>query len=338
MKRILIALAVAITAPMAGARPLNAVTSMASAPEEEGGKLEKITTAADRVATYRGRLVKNTSTFLSSNKVTETKWWVPAQIALSPDGTHIAYISEKNGKTEAVIRKLAKEATSARHIPSANVVALSWNNVDNTLCLTERHGKSFRIRIIDALSGAPITQITDGKGNDFGGTTAADGKTVFFHRADGPSGYNLWKYDTHTHHSSMIAPGMTICLVPGVQDEAYCARINDRNESEIWHINLTTGAEELVLARQGKSFTTPQLSPDGAWLLVTANSLSGEDNTPNTDIYAARTDGTQLTRLTYHPGNDLSAIWSHDGRSIYFLSQRGSKPGKYDIWRMDFNL
>ena len=47
---------------------------------------------------------------------------------------------------------------------------------------------------------------------------------------------------------------------------------------------------------------------------------------------------TQLTQLTYHPGNDLSAVWSPDGRSIFFLSQRGSADKVYNVWRMDFNL
>lgn len=338
MNRLLITIAVAIAAPMAGAWLLKATPSTAPAHDEKDGALERITTAADRVATYRDRMVSNTSTILNHNKITETKWWVPAQIALSPDGTHIAYIREINGKTEAVIRSFARGAANSRRIPSANVVALSWNGGDNSLCLTERHGKSFRLSIVDAISGVKTTQLTDGNVNDIGGTVSADGRTVFFHRDDGMSGYNLWRYDTRTGRSSMIAPGMTICLVKGSPDEAYCARVNNRNESEIWRVNLATGAVEPVLARQGQSFTTPQVSPDGAWLLVTANSLSGKNNTPNTDIYAVRADGTQLTRLTYHPGNDLSAIWSHDGRSIYFLSQRGSKTGKYDIWRMDFNL
>lgn len=55
-------------------------------------------------------------------------------------------------------------------------------------------------------------------------------------------------------------------------------------------------------------------------------------------IYVVRTDGTQLTQLTYHLGNDLSPAWSPDGKSIYFLSQRGSAKKKYNVWRMNFSL
>ncbi|HIW44914.1 MAG TPA: hypothetical protein H9986_07820 [Candidatus Prevotella stercoripullorum] len=338
MKRKFVALATAIAVPMAGAGLLKTNLSIVSVPEEDGLNLKKITATANRVADYRGRLVSHTSTILGHNKITETKWWVPAQIALSPDGTCIAYINEKDGRTEAMVKSLKESTASTRRIPSANVVSLSWNDGSNILCLTERHGKSFSVRIIDALSGVSTAQVTGGNGQDLCGTVSADGETVFFHRADGVSGYNLWSYDMGTRHSTKLAPGMTICLVHDAPDEAYCARINNRNESEIWHVNLKTGVEELILAKQGTSFTTPQLSPDGKWILATGNSLYGKDNVANTDIFAIRTDGTRLTRLTFHPGNDLSAIWSHDGRSIYFLSQRGSKQRKYNIWKMDFNL
>ena len=50
------------------------------------------------------------------------------------------------------------------------------------------------------------------------------------------------------------------------------------------------------------------------------------------------TDGNNLTQLTYHPGNDISAVWAPDGKSIYFLSQRGNVEGKYNVWKMNFNL
>ena len=57
----------------------------------------------------------------------------------------------------------------------------------------------------------------------------------------------------------------------------------------------------------------------------------------NTDIYACRTDGSNLTQLTYHAADDLSPIWSPDGKQIYFISQRGDAEGTANIWRMDFN-
>nr|WP_321570866.1 hypothetical protein [uncultured Duncaniella sp.] len=73
-------------------------------------------------------------------------------------------------------------------------------------------------------------------------------------------------------------------------------------------------------------------------MLVTGSSISEKDKNINTDIYVVRTDGTNLTQLTYHPGNDMSAIWAPDGRSIFFLSQRGSAKRVFNVWKMSFEL
>ena len=57
----------------------------------------------------------------------------------------------------------------------------------------------------------------------------------------------------------------------------------------------------------------------------------------NTDIFVAKIDGTNLTQITYHAADDLSPVWSRDGKYIYFISQRGSDTGTANIWRMNFN-
>ena len=48
-------------------------------------------------------------------------------------------------------------------------------------------------------------------------------------------------------------------------------------------------------------------------------------------------DGSEMTQLTYHAADDLSPIWSSDGKYIYFISQRGDAEGNANIWRMTFN-
>ena len=57
----------------------------------------------------------------------------------------------------------------------------------------------------------------------------------------------------------------------------------------------------------------------------------------NTDIFVCHNDGTQLTQITYHAADDLSPVWSRDGKYIYFISQRGSSTGTANVWRMSFN-
>ena len=338
MKRKLMTLALVMAVSMAGAKKVKFDYSLVFVPEEGGVKFEKITDDADRVADYDNNIVGKASSIFGSRKTSAMDWWVVPQIALSPDGKRIGYINEKNGTTNIMIKSSSKGGASVQRTFRTNVQGFSWSPDGKMLCFTEIRNGHQGIYLIDANQGTVVRQISGGNDNDLGGIITPDGNTIFFHRGEGLSSYSLWSYDLRTNLFSNYSRGMTVCLIPGKTDEVYCARFTDKKESEIWRVNFTTGVEEVILSQQGKSFTTPQLSPDGKWILVTGNSVSEKSDIPNTDIFVVRTDGTQLTQLTYHPGNDLSAIWSPDGRSIYFLSQRGSADKIYNVWRMDFNL
>lgn len=111
-----------------------------------------------------------------------------------------------------------------------------------------------------------------------------------------------------------------------------------QGKGEIWRINITDGVEECIVTDADKTFSTPSLSPDGEWLLfVGSNGLPfGSRMFYNTDIFVARTDGSELRQLTFHAADDLSPVWSRDGKYIYFVSQRGSVTGTANIWRMTF--
>ncbi len=312
--------------------------SIVFVPEEGGVKFEKITDDNDYVADYKGNIVSGATSIFKSKKTQMLDWWIIPQIALSPDGKRLAYINEKNGTNNVMVKSASKGGASVQRTFRTNVQGFSWSPDGKTICFTELRNGHQGVYLVDANQGTVVRQISGNSDNDMGGVISPDGHTIFFHRGEGFDSYSLWSYDMRTNLYSNYSRGMTACLIPGDPNTVYCARFTSNKESEIWRVNFQTGVEETILAAPGKSFTTPQLSPDGQWLLVTANSRSEKEGISNTDIYAVRTDGTQLTQLTYHPGNDLSAVWSPDGKSIFFLSQRGSADRFYNVWRMDFNL
>lgn len=312
--------------------------SIVFVPEEGGVKFEKITEDADCVADYNGNIVAKASSVFGSSKTNVLDWWIAPQIALSPDGMKIGYINEKNKTTNIMIKNAQKGGASVQRTFRTNVQGFTWSPDGTTLCFSEIRSGHHGIYLVSSEQGSVVRQISNGNDNDLGGVISKDGNTIFFHRGEGNASYSLWSYDRKTNLFSNYSRGMSACLVPGQKSVLYCARFTDKKVSEIWRLNTDTGVEEVILSSPDKSFTTPQLSPDGKWLLVTGNSRSEKEKIDNTDIFVVRTDGSQLTQLTYHPGNDLSAVWSPDGNSIFFLSQRGSKEKKYNVWRMDFNL
>jgi Tol biopolymer transport system component len=127
-----------------------------------------------------------------------------------------------------------------------------------------------------------------------------------------------------------------------IKDETslLCVRPNGNGRNEIWKVNYNSGVEECIVSNNNHSFSSPTISPDGKWILFVGSSKIDERTFRyyNTDIYVCRIDGTGLTQLTYHAADDVSPVWSKDGKFIYFISQRGSTTGTANIWRMSFNL
>ena len=282
--------------------------------------------------------VNNRTGIFGKKKASGVDWWVNPQIAISPDGQKIAYINLKNGTQNIMVKNAKKGGASVQRTFRTAVEDFSWSPDGTTLCFTEVRNGHHGIYLVNAEQGSVVKQISGGNDNDYGGVLSRDGNTIFFHRGEGFQSYSIWSYDRKTNLFSNYSRGMTPVLIPGKDNEIYCARFTDQKESEIWRINFETGVEEIILSQPGRSFTTPQLSTDGKWLLVTGTSVSEKDKAINTDIFVVRTDGTNLTQLTYHPGNDMSAIWSPDGKYIYFLSQRGSANRIFNVWKMSFDL
>ncbi len=227
--------------------------------------------------------MKKATGIFGSVKTNVLDWWVIPQIALSPDGKRIGYINEKNGTTNVMIKSAAKGGASIQRTFRTNVEGFSWSPDGNTICFTEVRGGHHGIYLVDANQGTVVRQVSGGNDNDYGGVISPDGNTIFFHRGEGYSSYSLWSYDRKTNLFSNYSRGMTACLIPGNKNTIYCARFTDNNESEIWRVNFETGVEEVILTQPGKSFTTPQLSPDGKWLLVTGSIKSEKEGIDNTD-------------------------------------------------------
>lgn len=293
--------------------------------EESGNNITCISNAGDYVCLPYVR--RNSS---------NVEWYSNRILGISPDGTSLAYLSDRNNSTNIFLTDLSKQGGSVQRTNRQGVQDFSFSSDGKFICFSEVRGKECQIFQTDAKSGYVCRQITSGA-KDYSPIYSNDMKQIFFAREE-RNGFSVWSYNIENNFLATYSVGLNPSPIPG-ENAYFCTRMSVSGGCEIWKVYYETGVEECIVSAPHRSFASPIISPDGKWLLMVGSTCieAGSTKYWNTDIYACHVDGTNLTQLTYHAADDLSPIWSPDGKQIYFVSQRGNAEGRANIWRMDFN-
>ena len=263
------------------------------------------------------------------------RWFTHKTLAISPDGKKLAYVTRSNGQDNIMVRSTSSQGMATQRT-FRNVHSFSWGN-DGKLYFSDLNGNNLYISAVNAEQDSMMTQLTNGNVVDTEPVISSDGKMLFFTRqADGSP--SIWSLNRENGTLTSCARGFNPCLIPGNNEAFYCTRNASNGRSEIWYVDYVKGQESLILSNENTSFTNPQLSPDGKWIACVGNTQSAISKRENLDIFVVRTDGSNLTQLTWHPSADTCPVWAKDGRSIYFISARANKNESYNIWRMNFNM
>ncbi|MBP5388125.1 MAG: PD40 domain-containing protein [Prevotella sp.] len=262
-------------------------------------------------------------------------WLTNRIIDIAKDNNHLAYLSGRNNTTNIFIKEIDKQGASVQRTNRTAVLDFSYSPDGKYICFSEGSGKLNQIYQTSANEGYVCRQFTSGN-KDYTPVYSSDMSCVFFSRMEN-NGASVWSYNIGSNFLSSYASGFNPCPA-GKENILLCTRMNTEGRGEIWRVNYNTGVEECVVSDPQRSFTTPSISPDGQWILFVGSNVlhNGKAEYANTDIFACKTDGTNMVQLTFHAADDLSPVWSKDGHFIYFISQRGSATGTANVWRMNF--
>ncbi len=324
-----------------------------SAPEEQGLNIQKITDensntvlgSGTQLASKRGGFLSSlTSALPTSNFALSTKggsksskyyWGTGRLLAISPDGSEIAYLNRSNKQDNIMIRRAGSQGASTQRT-FRDVGDMSWGNDGNLYFSDCSDGEHSQIGATNAHAGSIIRQMTNNN-LDTNPIVSKDGKLLLFTRVD-KSGPAIWSLNLSDNTLTSCARGYNPCFTGTSNDEFICVRNSTAGVSEIWKVDYVKGQETLILSDKKRGYSNPSVSPDGQWILVQGNSKSSVKKKENLDIFAVRIDGSNFTQITYHPASDCCPVWSPDGNYIYFISTRGNKDESYNVWRMRFAL
>jgi Tol biopolymer transport system component len=211
---------------------------------------------------------------------------------------------------------------------------MSYSPDGKYIAFTERKGQDDNIYMINATEGVAVQQLVASGATELSPVFTSDGKYMFFSKADG-SIYFIWSLNFDSFLLTQYTEGFTPSLTADGKNLIITRNSKEGVRGEIWMIDLEKSIETLILNDPKKGYSSPRLSPDGSRIICVGTTPGDKTLPQNLDLYLVNVDGSGLTQLTFHGGHDVSPIWSTDGKSIFFLSQRGNADGKYNVWRME---
>jgi Tol biopolymer transport system component len=152
-----------------------------------------------------------------------------------------------------------------------------------------------------------------------------------------PNEGDIWRIANPRKNPSKEAPLQLISstrddMDPSVSpDGSRIAFVSNRTGYFQVYVCRSDGSQLKPLTELETGANTPKWSPGSSQISFHSSFHSQLEGT--NDIYVVNSEGGSPRRLTTHPGDDIVANWSLDGRFIYFASNR---TGEYQTWKIPF--
>jgi eukaryotic-like serine/threonine-protein kinase len=261
--------------------------------------------------------------------------------AWSPDSRHIAFTTEEittpySRLGESTLWIVDAAGGTPRPVEGAGDAAQpSWSPAGARIAYWTARGGQRDIYTVPAAGGEAVA-VTDEAALDWAPAWAPDGRHIYF-ASDRGGSMNIWRIAVDERTGAPRgAPEPVTTGVQAAADLPAFSRDGSRLvfRSTVTAVNpvaipfdpVTLRAGTPVVLQNSNTIRTPtDVSRDGRWLSF------GNIGEPQEDIFISAADGSGLRRLTDDAPRNRMPMWSADGRSIFFYSNRG---GTFEIWSM----
>jgi len=229
--------------------------------------------------------------------------------AVSPDGSHVAYSSNRDGNFEIYLMLSSGTSKARQTASTATDRAPVWAPDGTAIAWVSNSTGEFRLAIQNLIPFPPdrprtFLPLQPQSGLDW----HPDGTKIAF--ASSVSGEDMFVEDIFVVDTSGVVINLTDG--PGVDrdpawspDGSRIAFSSDRaGDFEIFVMNAD-GTGVTRLTNDPGSDLSPSWSPDGHRLAFES------DRNGDFEIYLMNSDGSGLANLTQHPANDRDPRWTH---------------------------
>lgn len=314
--------------------------SMQTVPEEGGIHLTRFTSDDENTI----------ATLVNRNGDNTLVWSGSRYLAVSPDGSKLAFVRQVDYKNNIYIKNTAGGTSAIQRTFRNSVSDVCFSPDGKFIAFSEMVDGFSHIYMMNASEGSAVQEITSANNcDDLNPVFSPDGNLIFFTRGEKYTSYinniqttsytgnfSIWSYNLKTGLLTQYDEGFDPSPMADGKTIIVCRANKQTRLGEIWMLNIETGAVTEILASSHVGFSNPAISPDGKKIVCEGSTPASTTRPVNLDIYTVNIDGTALTQLTFHPAQDVCPEWSADGKSIYFISGRANQNQRYNIWQMAY--
>lgn len=269
-----------------------------------------------------------------------------SSIAISPDGSTLAYASSINKNLDIFIKGVNSKATTQKTDNPANDSFPAISPDGTKLAFASRRNGNYDIYVMNMGGGKATRQITFGQEDEIAPSWSHDGKKIVYSKKSLVSNdWEIWNYNLETGSFSSITNGFNAVYSP-TNDTLVFQRANSKHWYSLW-ITDDEGKEETnILTSDTEGYFNPSWSADGytiafvsggktivgGQVIVTTEKKNKEkevntyeiEERRGTNIWLVSSDGSDLTRITDSDKAKYSEPkFSSDGR-LYFISEQNN--------------
>jgi Tol biopolymer transport system component/DNA-binding winged helix-turn-helix (wHTH) protein len=254
--------------------------------------------------------------------------WGPA---FSPDGKQLAFVRNNGTNTKGDIIVITTDGTGIRRLTFDDAWISgppTWTRDGRFILFSSARNGLPMMWKIPVLGGSPVLLGLGVKA--FRPSLSRTGHRLAFEQKMGTS--SLWDLNVPVPGKNLLRNKVTASrgsnrMAELSPDGSKFVFISDRSGSNEIYVCNADGANLLQLTHLGSASPpgVPHWSPDGQKIVLDAV-LGG-----HSVIFAIHANGGSFHRLTGQGSDSVNASWSHDGKWIYFASNR---TGQWQIWKM----